>query len=82
MQGQDNLVPRLDLETILDETLLDVLEEIHLPDLLDLPCVEVGQAVPATRLSLRLIVAAHVGVLVHRGVVGLELINPLRLPNH
>ena len=73
LQGQDNPVPSLDLQAILNEALLDILKEVHLPDFLNLPCVEVGQLV--SLLSLSLI------ILVHRTVEALHLIDPLWLAN-
>lgn len=77
LQGRYNPVPGLNLETVLDEALLDVLKEVHLPDFLNLTGVEVSQFVSLVGLGLGL----AIGVLID-AVVSLKLIDPLWCPNH
>ena len=57
LQGRDNPVPSLDLETVLNKALLDILKEVHLPDLLNLPSVKVGQLVSLVSLGLGLTIS-------------------------
>ena len=77
LQSCDNPLPSLDLETVLDEALLDILEEVHLPDLLNLSGVEVGQLVSLVGLGLGLTISVFIDA-----VVGLKLIDPLWCPKH
>ena len=58
----ESLAHRLEVHVVGDEAILDLVVEVHLPDLLKEPAVEVAERVPLEEQRLLIVVSTCVGL--------------------